>query len=303
MFDSNSKVAERYMKLEKIGEGTYGVVYKARDKNTGDIIALKKIRLEHEDEGVPSTAIREISLLKELQHPNVVKLKDIVHGEAKLYLIFEFAEADLKKHADVNSLSPTQIKSYVYQLLNGLAFCHSHRVIHRDLKPQNLLLDKNGVLKLADFGLARAFTLPIRTYTHEVVTLWYRAPEILLGQKVYSTPVDIWSVGCIFAELAQKRPIFVGDSEIDQIFKIFRILGTPNESIWPGVNALPDFKQTFPKWAPSPITKHVTNLDPIGLDLLSQMICYDPSARISARDALNHPYFDDLDKTKFANPE
>eukprot|EP01017_Pseudomicrothorax_dubius_P049901 TRINITY_DN934_c0_g5_i3.p1 TRINITY_DN934_c0_g5~~TRINITY_DN934_c0_g5_i3.p1 ORF type:complete len:329 (+),score=105.05 TRINITY_DN934_c0_g5_i3:117-1103(+) len=300
MLDSGSKVAERYTKLEKIGEGTYGVVYKAKDKNTGDIIALKKIRLEHEDEGVPSTAIREISLLKELQHPNVVKLRDIVHGDAKLYLIFEFAEQDLKKHLDHTNLSTVQIKSYLYQLLAGLAFCHSHRVIHRDLKPQNLLLDKNAVLKLADFGLARAFTLPIRTYTHEVVTLWYRAPEILLGQKVYSTPVDIWSVGCIFAEMAQKRPLFMGDSEIDQIFKIFRILGTPNEVTWPGVNSLPDFKQTFPKWSPSPIAKYVTNLDPIGLDLLQKMIAYDPAARISARDALSHPYFEELDKSKLA---
>jgi len=135
------------------------------------------------------------------------------------------------------------------------------------------------------------------------VTLWYRAPEILLGQKVYSTPVDIWSVGCIFAEMAQKRPLFIGDSEIDQLFKIFRILGTPNESLWPGVTALPDFKPTFPKWTPTSLSKYVTNLDPLGLDLLSKMVTYEPSARISAKDALSHPYFDDLDKSKFAPPE
>jgi len=292
---------DRYQKLEKIGEGTYGVVYKARDKMNNDIIALKKIRLEQEDEGVPSTAVREICLLKEIQHPNVVELKQVVHGDNKLYLVFEYLDQDLKKYMDIAGapLAPQLVKANLYQMLNGLAYCHAHRVIHRDLKPQNLLIDRSGNLKLADFGLARAFSLPIRTYTHEVVTLWYRAPEILLGQKQYSTPVDIWSVGCIFAEMAQRRPLFAGDSEIDQIFKIFRIQGTPKESTWPGVTNLPDFKSTFPKWQPVQLSKQVPNLDSAGIDLLSKMICYDPSSRISARDALNHPYFDDLDKSRW----
>lgn len=161
---------DRYQKLEKIGEGTYGVVYKARDKVTNNIIALKKIRLEQEDEGVPSTAVREICLLKELQHPNVVELKQVVHGDNKLYLAFEFLDQDLKKYLDIagGPLAPQLVKGILYQFLNGLAFCHAHRVIHRDLKPQNLLVDRHGNLKLADFGLARAFSLPMRTYTHEV---------------------------------------------------------------------------------------------------------------------------------------
>jgi len=302
MMDAQYKNSlERYQKLEKIGEGTYGVVYKARDKVSNDIIALKKIRLEQEDEGVPSTAIREICLLKEIQHPNVVELKQVVHGDDKLYLVFEFLDQDLKKYLDIAGapLAPQLVKANLYQMLNGLAFCHAHRVIHRDLKPQNLLIDRHGNLKLADFGLARAFSLPIRTYTHEVVTLWYRPPEVLLGQKQYSTPVDIWSVGCIFAEMAQRRPLFAGDSEIDQIFKIFQVQGTPNESIWPGVTSLPDFKNTFPKWHPVPLAKKVPNLDANGIDLLSKMVCYDPNSRISARDALNHPYFDDLDKSRW----
>jgi len=196
-------------------------------------------------------------------------------------------------------LTPQLVKANLYQMLNGLAYCHAHRVIHRDLKPQNLLIDRNGNLKLADFGLARAFSLPMRTYTHEVITLWYRPPEILLGQRQYSTPVDIWSVGCIFAEMAQRRPLFAGDSEIDQIFKIFRIQGTPNESIWPGISSLPDFKHTFPKWKSIPLSQVVPNLDAVGIDLLSKMICYEPSSRISAREALDHPYFDDLDKSKW----
>ncbi|KAM4644127.1 cyclin-dependent kinase 2 isoform 2-T2 [Amazona ochrocephala] len=195
---------ENFQKVEKIGEGTYGVVYKARNKVTGEVVALKKIRLDTETEGVPSTAIREISLLKELNHPNIVKLLDVIHTENKLYLVFEFLHQDLKKFMDSSSLSGIAlplIKSYLFQLLQGLAFCHAHRVLHRDLKPQNLLINTDGAIKLADFGLARAFGVPVRTYTHEVVTLWYRAPEILLGCKYYSTAVDIWSLGCIFAEM------------------------------------------------------------------------------------------------------
>ena len=194
--------------MDTIGEGTYGVVYKARVRSTGEILALKRIRLEQEEEGVPSTAIREISLLKELRHENIVKLVDVVHLEKKLYLVFEYLDLDLKKHMDSSphiSNDRMVIKGYVYQMCAGIAFCHSHRVLHRDLKPQNLLIDtETNSLKLADFGLARAFAIPLRAYTHEVVTLWYRAPEILLGAKQYSTPVDVWSIGCIFAEMINK---------------------------------------------------------------------------------------------------
>lgn len=137
-------------------------------------------------------------------------------------------------------------------MIAGLNFCHARRILHRDLKPQNLLIDRSGALKLADFGLARAFGIPVRTYTHEVVTLWYRAPEILLGQQQYSTPVDMWSIGTIFAEMVMKCPLYPGDSEIDELFKIFRTLGTPNEELWPGVSKLPDYKPTFPNCTRSP---------------------------------------------------
>ncbi|CAN6903674.1 unnamed protein product [Brassica oleracea] len=292
------EVMDQYEKVEKIGEGTYGVVYKARDKVTNETIALKKIRLEQEDEGVPSTAIREISLLKEMQHSNIVKLQDVVHSEKRLYLVFEYLDLDLKKHMDSSpdfSKDLHMIKRYVYQILRGIAYCHSHRVLHRDLKPQNLLIDRRtNSLKLADFGLARAFGIPVRTFTHEVVTLWYRAPEILLGSHHYSTPVDIWSVGCIFAEMISQKPLFPGDSEIDQLFKIFRIMGTPTEDTWPGVTSLPDYKSAFPKWKPTELESFVPNLDPNGIDLLSKMLLMDPTKRINARAALEHDYFKDI---------
>ncbi|KAG5519181.1 hypothetical protein PMAC_002269 [Pneumocystis sp. 'macacae'] len=289
---------EQYQRLEKVGEGTYGVVYKAKDLENGTIVALKKIRLEAEDEGVPSTAIREISLLKEMHNDNVVRLLNIVHQESRLYLVFEFLDLDLKKY--MNSipkdmmLGAEMIKKFMSQLVSGVKYCHSHRILHRDLKPQNLLIDREGNLKLADFGLARAFGVPLRGYTHEVVTLWYRAPEVLLGGRQYATALDIWSIGCIFAEMATKKPLFPGDSEIDEIFRIFRILGTPDENSWPGITSYPDFKATFPKWSPKSLSELITELDSDGIDLLQKCLRYYPSERISAKRALDHPYFNDF---------
>lgn len=287
---------DNYTKLEKVGEGTYGVVYKARDVRNGQIVALKKIRLEAEDEGVPSTAIREISLLKELSRDdNIVKLFDIIHQDQQLYLVFEFLDCDLKKYMDTigaaEGLGPLMVKKFTYQLVKGLYYCHVHRILHRDLKPQNLLINKEGNLKLADFGLARAFGIPLRTYTHEVVTLWYRAPEVLLGSRHYSTAIDMWSVGTIFAEMAMRQPLFPGDSEIDQIFRIFRVLGTPNDEIWPGVSGLPDYKPSFPQWVPVDLERAVPSLDAAGIDLLARTLVYDPAHRISAKKALLHEYF------------
>jgi len=284
---------DQFQKIEKIGEGTYGIVYKAKDKETGKLVALKKIRLETESEGVPSTAIREITVLKELDHPHVVRLYDVVHVEKKIYLVFEYLNQDLKKLLDSNGsgLDPKSTRSYLWQLLQGISYCHSHRVLHRDLKPQNLLVNLNGLLKLADFGLARAFGIPIRSYTHEVVTLWYKAPEVLLGTKFYTTSVDIWSIGCIFAEMLKGRALFPGDSEIDQLFRIFRTMGTPDELAWPGVSQLPDYKPTFPKWTGSDFKEMFPKLEQNGMDLLLDLMTYDPAKRVSAKKALHHQYF------------
>lgn len=254
---------------------------------------------------MPSTAIREISLLKELEHPGIVQLLDVVHSDQKLYLVFEYLDKDLKKFMDDHAaarrleghtdprlgLPEPLVMSYLRQLLEGIAYCHKHRVLHRDLKPQNLLIDSTGLIKLADFGLARAFGLPVRTYTHEVVTLWYRAPEILLGSKFYSTSVDTWSIGCIFAEMISRRPLFPGDSEIDQLFRIFRSLGTPTECCWPGVSSLPDYKSVFPRWESQDITQILPlELSTGGHDLLAELLTYNPDRRISAKQALNHCY-------------
>ncbi|XP_066302728.1 cyclin-dependent-like kinase 5 isoform X1 [Branchiostoma lanceolatum] len=216
---------QKYEKLEKIGEGTYGTVFKAKNKETHEIVALKRVRLDDDDEGVPSSALREICLLKELKHKNIVRLHDVLHSEKKLTLVFEYCDQDLKKYFDSCSgdIDPETVKSFMYQLLRGLAFCHSHNVLHRDLKPQNLLINKNGELKLADFGLARAFGIPVRCYSAEVVTLWYRPPDVLFGAKLYSTSIDMWSAGCIFAELANAgRPLFPGNDVDDQLKRIFR---------------------------------------------------------------------------------
>jgi cyclin-dependent kinase 1 len=259
---------------------------------------VQKIRLELEDEGMPSTALREISLLKELTHPNVVTLNDVVQESGRLYLIFEFLDADLKRHLDKTPgpLPMEQVKSFSYQLVKGLAFCHSRGVMHRDLKPQNLLVTADGRLKLADFGLARAFCPPIRPLTHEVVTLWYRPPEILLGSTTYAPPVDVWAIGPIIVEMVTKRPMFPGDCEIDEIYKIFRMLGTPDEKQWPSCTALQDWNPAFPQWPRLSLKSVAPRLDEQGISLLEATLMYDPKARIAACEAMNHPFFDSVDK-------
>ncbi|VDP13574.1 unnamed protein product [Onchocerca flexuosa] len=288
----------KFTNCQLIGGGTYGTVYKAYDIKRQTHFAVKIIRLDSR-EGVPGTCLREVSILKELTHPNIVKIHSVIPSDGcrKIYLIFEHIDYDLKML--IEKLRPRilpmpYIKSFLWQLLRALTLCHTHRVLHRDLKPQNILVAVNGAVKIADFGLARSFTIPSRYYTHEIVTLWYRAPEILLRSRYYSTAVDIWSLACIFAELVTSVPLFHADTEISQLLKIFKILGTPTVEIWPDLLNCIDYKDSFPKWTECVLAEHVPGLDSDGLDLLAQMLLYPPEKRITTKAALSHRFLRDV---------
>ncbi|KAM0787946.1 negative regulator of the PHO system [Microbotryomycetes sp. NB124-2] len=285
-----------YIELEKLGEGTYATVHKGRSRITNEVVALKSIHLDPE-EGTPSTAIREISLMKELKHPNIVRLYDVIHTESKLMLVFEYMDLDLKKymdsHGDRGALEPAVVRSFMWQLLKGTAFCHDNRVLHRDLKPQNLLINKKGELKLADFGLARAFGIPVNTFSNEVVTLWYRAPDVLLGSRTYSTSIDVWSAGCIMAEMISGVPLFRGRDNNDQLNQILRILGTPDEATLRRIAAeSPEIQlRPFPRMNRIPWASLYPRAHPLALDLLDKLLQFDPARRIDCTTALHHPYF------------
>merc|ERR1712065_65029 len=292
---------DKYTKIARLGEGTYGVVYKAQNKQSGAVVALKRIRLSNEETGVPCTAIREIALLKELKHANIVELKDVLHSDKKLTLVFEFADMDLKQYVDSigGGLEVATVKTLLLRLLKGLAHCHDRRVLHRDLKPPNLLISSVAhVLKIADFGLARTFGLPVRAYSSDVVTLWYRAPDILLGSSTYTTSIDIWSAGCIFAEMLTGSPLFAGTSPQDQLEAIFA-LALPEPELPSDAAAWTALGEAGIALLPSDppqvgaLELAVPGLDPAGYDLLSLMLIPNPDARVSAADALLHPFLVD----------
>ncbi|XP_059188638.1 cyclin-dependent kinase 16 isoform X1 [Centropristis striata] len=284
---------ETYIKLDKLGEGTYATVYKGHSKLTDNLVALKEIRLEHE-EGAPCTAIREVSLLKDLKHANIVTLHDIIHTQKSLTLVFEYLDKDLKQYLDDcgNVINVHNVKLFLFQLLRGLSYCHRRKVLHRDLKPQNLLINERGELKLADFGLARAKSIPTKTYSNEVVTLWYRPPDILLGSTDYSTHIDMWGVGCIFYEMATGRPLFPGSTVEEELHFIFKLLGTPTEQTWPGISSNDEFiAYNYPQYRPERLSQHTPRLSSDGVDLLSKFLQFEGKKRISAAESMNHRYF------------
>ncbi|CAL5400741.1 unnamed protein product [Camellia sinensis] len=290
-------ISSMYEMKDVIGKGGYGVVYKGHDLETDQIVAIKKMYASDLNN---SATMQEISLLKEMEHANIVKLLEAKPNTDKgSYLIFEYLDYDLekfmKKFPEI-SKNKQRIKNFMRQILSGLAYCHKLKIIHRDLRPDNLLVDREGsVVKIADFGLARKFGSPLGEYCQEVVNLRYMPPEILLGSHLYSTHVDVWSVGCIFAEMIDHQPLFNEFFEKDRrqtVHKIFSIMGTPDATTWPGVTSLPDYiPDDFPKQDPKNLAEYVPNLEPAGVDLLSEMLCLNPARRISALDALAHAYF------------
>lgn len=292
-----SRSVDVFEKLEQVGEGTYGQVYMARSRFDGEIVALKKIRMDNEKEGFPITAIREIKILKSLDHKNVIKLKEIVTSKNKgsIYMVFEYMDHDLTGLADRPGIRFTvpQIKCYMKQLLTGLTYCHLNNILHRDIKGSNLLIDNQGVLKLADFGLARPCVLEnSKSLTNRVITLWYRPPELLLGTQTYGPAVDMWSAGCIFAELLHGKPILPGKDEMEQLDLIFKLCGSPGVDDWPDFPELP-WSKKFTKQKPFPRRTHeVFRRFPLSARILVDgLLALNPGNRISAKDALDSDYF------------
>ncbi|XP_077941250.1 cyclin-dependent kinase 11B isoform X11 [Gasterosteus aculeatus] len=288
---------EEFQCLNRIEEGTYGVVYRAKDKKTDEIVALKRLKMEKEKEGFPITSLREINTILKAQHPNIVTVREIVVGSNmdKIYIVMNYVEHDLKSLMETmkQPFLPGEVKTLMIQLLRGVRHLHDNWILHRDLKTSNLLLSHKGILKIGDFGLAREYGSPLKPYTPVVVTLWYRSPELLLGAKEYSTAVDMWSVGCIFGELLTQKPLFPGKSEIDQINKIFKDLGSPSEKIWPGYGELPAVKKmTFTEYPYNHLRKRFgALLSDQGFDLMNKFLTYCPSKRILSDEGLKHEYF------------
>ena len=289
-------VREEWNPVRKLGEGAFGVVYEAVHRRTDARVAIKVIK-PNEDNGIDATSLREVSILKQMaDQPHIVRLLDVRVRDASLILVLEMCDSDLTQAlrgyvSQGKRLPGAKVRKYTSDLLHGVDCLHSHGVFHRDLKPHNLLVvATDDVLKIGDLGLARAFSVPCRTYTHEVCTLWYRPPEVLLGLRRYSCAIDMWSVGTVVAEMSSGRPLLTGDSEIDQLYRIFRLFGTPAEGTY--LASLSEYRSTFPSWRPRALrgvfaAEEVTDEC---VDLMARCLEYDPATRLTARDALRHPF-------------
>lgn len=299
----------KYEKMAKIGQGTFGEVFKAKHRQTGKKVALKKVLMENEKEGFPITALREIKILQLLKHENVVNLIEICRTKAtqfnrykgSIYLVFDFCEHDLAgllSNANVK-FTLAEIKKVMQMLLNGLYYIHRNKILHRDMKAANVLITRDGVLKLADFGLARAFSLAKNSqgnrYTNRVVTLWYRPPELLLGERDYGPPIDLWGGGCIMAEMWTRSPIMQGNTEQHQLTLISQLCGSITAEVWPGVDKKYELyqKMELPKGQKRKVKDRLKAYvkDPYALDLIDKLLVLDPAQRTDSDDALNHDFF------------
>ncbi|GLJ26581.1 hypothetical protein SUGI_0515410 [Cryptomeria japonica] len=289
--------AESYDKLDKIGQGTYSNVYKARDRETGRIVALKKVRFDTSEQESVRFMAREIKILRRLDHPNIVKLEGLAKSRMQysLYLVFEYMESDLASiisRADVK-LTEAQVKCYMQQLLQGLEHCHERGVLHRDIKGSNLLVDKHGVLKIADFGLGTFFRPHQKQpLTNRVITLWYRPPELLLGVTEYGVAIDLWSAGCLLGELFRGKPIMPGRTEVEQLHKIFKMCGSPSEDYWKKLKS----PNTAAMFRPQHCYKRnlgesFKDLPASALNLLNTLLALDPPDRGTASRALMTQFF------------
>jgi serine/threonine protein kinase len=289
-----SQTLSKYTVLEKLGEGTYGEVFRATWNETGETVVLKRIRIDYHEDGVPATTIREISVLQDIHHTNVIALIDVLPSDGRITLVLEQMDRELRYfiHTMRSAMSPELLRSYSFQLLCGVAYLHSNRILHRDVKPENILINKKGLLKLTDFGTARYYSLPITPLTPTVTTLWYRAPEVLLATGKYDLSLDVWSAACVIAEMARGKPLFPGDCPIDQISKIFRVLGVPKDSDWPECQLMTHLRADLGAFEPIDFDWLFAGIDTALIDLLGKMLEMNPSVRITAIDALSHPYFD-----------
>lgn len=289
--------SQRYEKIQFLGEGQFATVYKAKDIEVGNIVAVKKIkagsRIEAQD-GINRTALREIKILQELSHRNCIGLLDVFSqgSMSNVSLVFDFMDTDLEVIIKDNTiiLTTANVKNYMIQTLQGLEYLHMNWILHRDLKPNNLLVNASGILKIADFGLAKLYGSPNRLNTHQVVTRWYRSPELLFGAKQYGTCVDMWALGCILAELLLRLPFLPGESDLDQLLRIFQVFGSPTEESWPGVKSLSDYVE-FKSCSPVPLKNIFIAAGDDLLDVLEGLLSLNPLARKSCTDALNMPYF------------
>ncbi|KAA1466647.1 kinase-like protein [Dentipellis sp. KUC8613] len=317
---AHQSVTSKYNILGFISSGTYGRVYKAQSRDEeGKLHAIKKFKPDKEGDvvtytGISQSAIREIALNREISHENVVSLKEVILEDKSIYMVFEYAEHDFLQvihhySQSIRKQIPTAVlKSLIYQLFNGLLYLHNAHILHRDLKPANILITSAGVVKIGDLGLARLVHQPLQPLfagDKVVVTIWYRAPELLMGAKHYNKSVDCWAVGCVMAELASLRPIFKGEEakldskknvpfQKDQFLKILEVLGTPDDKEWPGIRDMPEYQSlkrldTYPNrlydWCRTRISSNA------GYDLLRQLFAYDPDKRLTAKEALDHKWF------------